>query len=182
MSSGDERFRVLYEFSAFPAGMHGETLPARRHQVVFDPEATWARRLLFRVETGAGSGVFDWPGVLLSSEAAGEILRLYEDLEEARSLLVGKQPGGPEDHDKEEAISATCKGCGKRIVWGVTPEGKKIPLDPVAPVYRIAENTGGALPSEAPVYRARGDGHDYLISHFATCPAANQFSGSRREP
>lgn len=62
-----------------------------------------------------------------------------------------------------------CKGCGKPITWGIDPEGKRIPLDPSAPVYAYAsetqqcERTGLAL-----------------VSHFATCPDANKFSKENR--
>ncbi len=76
-----------------------------------------------------------------------------------------------------------CKGCGKRIVWGETPEGKKIPLDPSAPVYSIdvGENSGEMRVWDGlgvrPVERRRG----FMVSHFATCPDANRFSGSKRK-
>ena len=70
-------------------------------------------------------------------------------------------------------MSATCRGCGKPILWATTREGKKIPLDPKAPVYYVI-----------------GDGHDtpfaekttggYFVSHFSTCPKANDFSGSKK--
>lgn len=70
-------------------------------------------------------------------------------------------------------MSATCRGCGKEIVWGVTNDGKKIPLDPRPPVYRIFTHPEGFIGAE----RDR----EALCSHFATCPKANQFSGSRRK-
>lgn len=63
---------------------------------------------------------------------------------------------------------APCAGCGRLIVWGTTPEGKRIPLDPAATVYSVSlegicEKIGG-----------------FMVTHFATCRAANEFSGSRR--
>jgi len=62
-----------------------------------------------------------------------------------------------------------CKGCGKTIIWGQTPDGKKIPLDPVAPTYTIM----GPGPDGNPVaIRASST----YVSHFATCPKANEFS------
>lgn len=30
---------------------------------------------------------------------------------------------------------AACKGCGKKILWIETVDGKRIPLDPSPPVY-----------------------------------------------
>lgn len=68
----------------------------------------------------------------------------------------------------------TCKGCGKKIIWGETEDGKKIPLDPRPPVYHI--------------YRVSNDGKniirrrtDCYVSHFATCPNASEFSGSKKK-
>lgn len=63
-----------------------------------------------------------------------------------------------------------CRGCGARIIWAKNPAtGKMIPLDPRPPVYLVTEE--GAM-------RANGkEGEAYYVSHFATCPKANQFSG-----
>lgn len=69
---------------------------------------------------------------------------------------------------------STCRGCGADLVWGVTPDGKRIPLDPRPPVYR----TGTLLPDGG--VRCERD-REALCSHFATCPKADQFSGSRRK-
>lgn len=69
---------------------------------------------------------------------------------------------------------STCRGCGREIVWGVTSDGKRIPLDPRPPVYR----TGTLLPEGG--VRCERD-REALCSHFATCPNADQFSGSRRK-
>lgn len=63
-----------------------------------------------------------------------------------------------------------CKGCGATIVWGETADGKKIPLDPSAPVYEID-----------PVHPTKCERtKTAMVSHFKTCPKADQFSGSRR--
>jgi hypothetical protein len=70
--------------------------------------------------------------------------------------------------------TAKCKGCGRKIVWGVTREGKKIPLDAVAPVYMVSTDTED-VEGSAMADRARG----FMVSHFATCPEAARFSGSR---
>lgn len=62
-------------------------------------------------------------------------------------------------------------GCGKDvIVWGVTPDGKRIPLDIRAPVYKLG--TWDAQAQCYPVERVQG----YKVTHFATCPLANNFS------
>lgn len=70
-------------------------------------------------------------------------------------------------------MSATCRGCGKPIVWGIDPDGKKIPLDPRAPVYALNHLPVGGDP------HVERD-HDSMVSHFATCSKANDFSGSKK--
>lgn len=67
-----------------------------------------------------------------------------------------------------------CKGCGKTICWGTDESGKRIPLDPVPPCYEAdaATQAGGSGKC-----RRR---HDVMVSHFATCPNASDFSGGKR--
>ena len=67
---------------------------------------------------------------------------------------------------------SNCRGCNKKIVWGKTLEGKIIPLDPTPPVYRLTEGTDGIFIERA---------SDSMVSHFATCTHANDFSGSKRK-
>ena len=69
-----------------------------------------------------------------------------------------------------------CKGCGKKIVWAVTQEGKKIPLDPAPPVYMLMRfhDENGRW-----VYRC-DKGGTVFVSHFSTCPKANDFSSSKQ--
>ena len=68
---------------------------------------------------------------------------------------------------------AYCKGCNRIIMWGKTADGKNIPLDPKAPVYRVLEqDTDGALIERTSTH---------LVSHFSTCPQANRFSSSNRD-
>ena len=71
-----------------------------------------------------------------------------------------------------------CRGCGRPIVWGITPEGKRIPLDPRPVIYRVTAGNGdgdGVLVT--PVERGAA-----MVIHFATCKAADQFSGKNRKP
>lgn len=86
--------------------------------------------------------------------------------------------------------TSDCRGCGRPMVWAVTPDGKKIPLDPKASVYRVTSN-GPNEPPTAELVRTRqtvGDNDvvqedSYMVSHFHTCPNASDFSGrSRRRP
>jgi hypothetical protein len=66
-----------------------------------------------------------------------------------------------------------CKGCGKDVLWSKTKEGKNVPLDPKAPVYRVAEDLFGG---EVALLERTGS----YVSHFATCPKADNFSASNR--
>ena len=67
-----------------------------------------------------------------------------------------------------------CKGCGKKITWGETEEGKMIPLDPRPPVYEVWMRA-----NDGKTFIKRRT--DCYVSHFATCPNANEFSGSKRK-
>lgn len=69
-----------------------------------------------------------------------------------------------------------CKGCGRKIVWGIKPDGKRVPLDAVAPVFllRGLDKEQGCYPVDiAPPDTA-------FVSHFATCPKASEFSKNRK--
>jgi len=68
-----------------------------------------------------------------------------------------------------------CK-CGALMVWAHTPKGKAIPLDPeprkdgnLVLVRGIATPVDMLTPPSLPRY----------ASHFATCPHARDFRGSR---
>jgi hypothetical protein len=74
---------------------------------------------------------------------------------------------------------STCRGCGREIVWGTTEDGKKIPLDPRAAVYMLGPrkiDDGDHADGDQIVKRTTLA----LVSHFATCAKANQFSGSNK--
>jgi len=66
-----------------------------------------------------------------------------------------------------------CKGCEKVVVWALDAEGKWIPLDPTPPVYHVALDPKG----QPRCLRAQAA----MVSHFATCPKANEFSGSKKK-
>ena len=66
-----------------------------------------------------------------------------------------------------------CK-CGRKMVWGQTKDGKRIPLDPTPAVYRRRyHDVKGNLIVERD--------HGALVSHFVTCKNASDFSGGRHE-
>lgn len=62
-----------------------------------------------------------------------------------------------------------CKGCQKPIAWGTTAEGKRIPLDTRPPVYRVVVD----IDSGEIVECVRDK--ECFVTHFATCPKANEF-------
>lgn len=64
--------------------------------------------------------------------------------------------------------TSLCRGCGKPIVWGTDENGKRIPLDPRAPVYLVVEGVNGYELKRVP---------QVLVTHFATCSKAQDFSG-----
>lgn len=94
--------------------------------------------------------------------------------------------------------TAPCKGCGKSIIWGTTKEGKRIPLDPAPPVYVVTALEYPPSPRDLEIVRIQraNSKQEYngfrwadtggaialaaYVSHFTTCPAANQFSGSNK--
>lgn len=72
---------------------------------------------------------------------------------------------------------STCRSCGRDILWAETQHGKKVPLDTKALVFSVVQDgmkfiavkpTGGVI------------GERFLVSHFATCPEANAWSGHKR--
>lgn len=71
---------------------------------------------------------------------------------------------------------AKCKGCGASIIWAVNENGKRVPLDAKAPIYVLLATA--SLDEE----RCVRDRSPRYVSHFSTCPKANEFSGSKRKP
>jgi len=68
--------------------------------------------------------------------------------------------------------------CGKEILWGIDPNGTRIPLDPRAPVYHVI--SFDPISNAYVVERAGQNTPVYHVTHFATCPKANEFSRSSR--
>lgn len=66
---------------------------------------------------------------------------------------------------------STCRGCGAKVVWIITPAGKRMPLD--------YEPEGHALwvidPNEEGQETPRAFPAHPRKSHFATCPKAEAF-------
>ena len=78
--------------------------------------------------------------------------------------------------DIARRATVACRGCGKQILFVTTCDGKTVPLDPTPPVYhRIYDPDSGVH------FWIRGSNDPEptaMVSHFATCRAANDFSGS----
>lgn len=72
-------------------------------------------------------------------------------------------------------MGTTCRGCGATIVWVETPGRVRVPIDPRPPIYRYNLDTGQGQKIE------RGLTDAYGVSHFATCPKANEFSKSKKK-
>jgi hypothetical protein len=73
-------------------------------------------------------------------------------------------------------VSARCTGCNRPIEWLQTAEGKKIPVDVSAPIYRWDGGAGAAVLVPADTRRAAGP----AVSHFATCTKAGDFANTGR--
>jgi hypothetical protein len=70
--------------------------------------------------------------------------------------------------------SGSRPGCGNEIAWGRTADGKNIPLDMSAPVYRLLQfNAESGLWAIERVTL-------HKVTHFATCAVANNFSKSKK--
>jgi len=75
---------------------------------------------------------------------------------------------------------STCRSCGCPIIWAVTPNGKKIPLDARAPTFvldRNGEKTDG-IP-QALSGKMDDRGLRAYVSHFSTCPGATKHSKTK---
>lgn len=73
-----------------------------------------------------------------------------------------------------------CRSCNAEIIWAITENGKKIPLDaePVArPIGLFAIDTSTDPPLAVSTASERRE-PEYR-SHFATCPNADQHRRSR---
>ena len=81
-----------------------------------------------------------------------------------------------------------CRYCGRPILWGVTPDFKRIPLDHIATIYEATAMEPGAVSVRRVPSMTHGTPADrtlgFAVSHFATCKGANKASAdakARRE-
>ncbi len=74
-----------------------------------------------------------------------------------------------------------CRSCGQMIVWVRTKSGKNMPCDSQLVTFksetggkeRIVTEQGNIISGKTGVSREEADGIGY-ISHFATCPYADE--------
>lgn len=62
-------------------------------------------------------------------------------------------------------MSAICRSCGASIIWAITKNGKRIPLDAKPEVRMVLEEH-----EDTPVARSV----EAFTAHFASCPNAAQ--------
>lgn len=75
-----------------------------------------------------------------------------------------------------------CKGCGREIIWIMTPSGKAMPCDPDEVVYwekrgakgKVVTPNGAIISCEFEGLANTETGIGY-VPHWATCPVAGQF-------
>lgn len=70
-----------------------------------------------------------------------------------------------------------CKGCDQLVYYRYTPAGQVMPLDraitfTATPGCYVIDSTNTCRPAE-PMFDAPGT--EYHLTHFATCPKADQF-------
>lgn len=73
--------------------------------------------------------------------------------------------------DWPDAPLTPCRGCGKKIIFAKTQEGKTVPLDVGPPVYLLMRSHDE---NNQWVYRCDKEKLSF-VSHFTTCPKANLF-------
>ncbi len=78
----------------------------------------------------------------------------------------------------QRPAKATCKSCGEPIIWVITEEGKRMPLDAEPTelgTVAVREHDGAARVVSR---NGRYPGQKLYVSHFATC----RFSQAHRKP
>jgi len=73
--------------------------------------------------------------------------------------------------DELKPYARPCRGCKKLLLFAVTDTGMRVPLDTVAPTYEVNQEGEASL---------RAKRSTAYVSHFATCPAARDFSQSNK--
>jgi hypothetical protein len=101
----------------------------------------------------------------VESEREALLDEVFERVERHERALLGLLSVLETKKMDAAATTVPCRGCGMKIEFVTTPNGKQIPLQRVRTVYAM-ENGAATRLSLAGVY----------ISHFETCPKADSFS------
>jgi hypothetical protein len=72
-----------------------------------------------------------------------------------------------------------CK-CGKKIIFGAVEGQHAVPLDVSAPTYEVTLQQGQPVAKLASRQIVEGEAA-FLVSHFSTCPMADEFSRLKSE-
>ena len=81
-----------------------------------------------------------------------------------------------------------CRSCGALVIWAAMPSGKRAPFD-ADKVSRegtrggwvLRANYGGDVYADRPLIKSQTTAEEYVhLSHFATCPDANDWRRSQR--
>lgn len=83
---------------------------------------------------------------------------------------------------------SACSSCGKEIIWAITDNGKRMPIDPDPDAHgnvRLSFGRRGEAPSAKVLGKKdlaeREEGAHLYRSHWATCDDADRFRGRRRQ-
>lgn len=78
------------------------------------------------------------------------------------------------DPKKTVPCAGKSKGgrCETPLLWGMTEDGKKVPLDTKAVVFRVV----GEVAGELQIVRETG----VFVTHFATCSDRNMFGRNKK--
>lgn len=71
----------------------------------------------------------------------------------------------------------TCQSCGEGILWRVTVDNRRIPLDRFADAQGVVAMIDGQrcrILSKADAEKARAEGAVLWMPHHATCPTASR--------
>ena len=69
---------------------------------------------------------------------------------------------------------SVCKGCGAEVQWIITPNGKRVPLEPKKTLIwtQVRSKPTSLCTSPPPLVWKLVSGYE---SHFAHCPQAKEF-------
>lgn len=80
---------------------------------------------------------------------------------------------------------STCRTCGKPIKWIELKSGKKMPVDPDSFELWESEKGDTVVTSMGEVIsfdavKHAGDAREVYVSHFATCPQADNWRNKKK--